>query len=700
MIEKLKNSELVPIFRRLLIGYLIFLAIGTIICLISILFENTETIRLSDGFQIQSYQTILDVKENNKIDVTEIMKVNWQEENHTTIQEYIPEWNEYTGKDGKTIKKKSKISSYKAVGEPYIVDTDKKKTRITIGNEKKPNELGEKTYTIKYTYDMGKDPYPEWDELIFHAFGDYWKTEIKNASLQINMPKNIDDVTIHFFLDKYREKEITNQMDYERDENTIYAEFNQEKYEQLQKAEYCSKKGQENCSMPKKMIENLDQSLTIDIELPEGYFTNTNWNYGFGSFFLCIAIYCLTFLNFYRWSRYGKDYPKKSQTREFYAPENYSSAEIGYIYGNANSKKLTVSLIIQLACKGYIKIDELNDNRKNIQITNQVKKPKNEILISPFIPKRIIEVEKLKEVDSKLTKLERIIMNRLFQNSNRKEITSQLETFLKVKDSLLKKGYITIIKDNDKSRLLEYEEKKNEYEQKLKEYTMEKENYNQKMNELSPLTELEEMIYHELFLEKDVILLREEKYFSSIFKEIDFLLKAKLKKVIDDELATLKMIQSIFMPILVFLLHLVAYDFINDLDPIWNNLYFLSVVCIFINIFLTMIMKRKTKYGESIVARVKGFQNYLFNMNQEKLIELIHQNPNYFYEIIPYAYVFNNFKKWVGKLDSIPIPIYDMGNYSYTNYDSFQKIYHNIYYLEPFRNLSYQMASDTEDEIN
>lgn len=698
MINKLTNSELIPILRRFAIGYLVFLAIGTIICLISILFEDTENIHLANGFQISSFQTILDVKENNVIDVTEIITVDYQEENHTTIQEYIPEWNIYTGKDGETRKRKSIISFYKAVGEPYVLDTDKKKTRITIGNEKKPNELGEKTYTIKYTYDMGNDPFQERDEFIFHAFGDYWGTTIKNATLQINMPKKVEGYPIQFFLDKYRNKEVTEVVDYEIDENTIYAEFNQEKYTELQKEKYCAEKGQDFCSMPKKLIETLTKSLTIDIELPEGYFKNTNWNYGLGSFFLCIAIFSLTFLNFYRWNRYGKDYPKKSKTKEFYAPENYSSAEIGYIYGNSNSKKLTVSLIIQLACKGYIKIDELQDERKNIRITNLVKKPKNEILMSPFVPKRMIEIEKRKELDNDLSKTEKIILKQLFQKTNRKIITNNLDKFLKVKDSLIKKGYIVIINDNDKSRYIEYEEKKKEYDIKLQNDIIEKENYHQKMNTLAPLTTLEDMVYHELFYEKDEIILREEKYFSSVFKEIDYYLKAKLKKMIDDEFATLKMIQSIFMPILVFLLYLVAYDFLNDMSPTWSIIYFLSVVSIFINIFLTMIMKRKTRYGESIVARVKGFRNYLLNMKQNQLLELIQQNPNYFYEIIPYAYVFNLFKKWVGKLEQSPLLIYDMGNYSFLNYDSFQKIYHNIYYLEPFRSTSFQEDFEKEED--
>ena len=55
-------------------------------------------------------------------------------------------------------------------------------------------------------------------------------------------------------------------------------------------------------------------------------------------------------------------------------------------------------MIVQLASKGYIKIDELKEKKKEIQITNLAPIRPNELVsFDSTLPKRIIEVKKLKE---------------------------------------------------------------------------------------------------------------------------------------------------------------------------------------------------------------------------------------------------------------------------------------------------------------
>ena len=55
-------------------------------------------------------------------------------------------------------------------------------------------------------------------------------------------------------------------------------------------------------------------------------------------------------------------------------------------------------------------------------------------------------------------------------------------------------------------------------------------------------------------------------------------------------------------------------------------------------------------------------------------------NPNYFYEILPYAYVLNVSKKWIEKFENIPVPENYMGNFEYSDIDSFDRIYDSVYY--------------------
>ena len=684
------------IFKWIWFGYLGFMIIGAIFSGIVSIFDDSddENMHLADGFDISAYNVVLDVNEDNTIEVTENLTVNFTSNYKHGIYKFTPQWLEYTGKDGETIKRKSTVTNYRAVGDEYTVDSVKKKKRIKIGSADEYVGVGEKTYVIKYTYDMGKDPYKGFDELIFHAYGDYWGTEIKNASIQVNMPKNISGTQINFFLDKYRETNANDFVDYSVSGNTIYAKFNQEKYLEYQKKDYCSYEFRVdeygNCKMPEYMEKELVRSLTIDVELPEGYFVGGSWNYGWGSFIICLITFAITVWNFIRWKKFGKDFPNKAETVEFYPPENFSSAEIGYIYGRQTNKKLTISLIVQLASKGYIKIDEIEKNKKKeIQITNLMIRPVEQLSFDNLIPDRVIKVKKLKLADpTMLDKSELTMMTYLFKKSDEKELKTNLEKFLAVRDSLVQKGFIEIVSDNENSRFEELNKRKVEYEASKKQYEIDKANYNNKIGKMPSLTNLELTVYNRLFEKENVIILSKHKTFYKAFDDVEKQLKGSLKDLIDDKNATKKMIQSIFISIGVLFLYLISYCLVEDMDPSWKIIYWMSFACIFINVYFTFIMKRKTEYGETVIAKVKGFKNFLETAEKEKLEALVLENPNYFYSILPYTYVLNISKKWMEKFENIPIPEMDMGTYDFNSFNSFNNLYNDVYHPEPVRSSS------------
>lgn len=674
--------------------YIGFMLIGTVFSgLVALFDDNSENVSLADGFEISAYNIILDVGKDNKIDVTENITVYFTSSYKHGIYKFTPQWLEYTGKDGKTIKRKSNVLDYKAVGDEYVVDTVNKKSRIKVGSADEYVGLGEKVYTIKYTYDMGKDPYKAFDEFIFHAYGDYWGTEIENASIQINMPKDISEMNVNFFMDKYREDNVNDYVDYKISGNTLYATFNQEKYYQFQLDSYCSdewhKDEDGSCNFSLFNEDVLDSSLTVDIELPEGYFEGGSWNYGFGSFIICLIVFGITIWNFIRWKKYGKNFSKGVETVEFYPPENYSSAEIGYIYGKQTNKKLTISLIIQLASKGYIKIDELKDKKKGIQITNLVVKPAKEPVFDDTVPNRIIKVRKLKDADENILNMSELtMMVHLFKAGPEKELKSNIDKFLSVKDSLITNGFIEIISDNENSCFEELNKRKEIYDKEMEQFNLEMERYTNEISKLSPLTSLEKLVYDRLFKVENIVILSEHKTFYKAFNEVESKLKSELKNLIDDEIAHKKMIQSIFISVLVLILHLVSYCLVEDMDPSWNIIYIMSFCCIIVNIYFTIIMKRKTEYGEMIIAKVNGFRKFLVTAEKEKLEALVLENPNYFYNILPYTYVLNISKKWINKFENIPMPEVDMGTYDFNSYNAFHNIYDNVYYPEPVRSSS------------
>ena len=98
------------------------------------------------------------------------------------------------------------------------------------------------------------------------------------------------------------------------------------------------------------------EALTVRLTLPEGYFNvPEKINYLMNiTIAICIASIIIAYIV---WRKYGKD-DDVVETVEFYPPEGYNSAEIGFLYKGHAGKKDVVSLLIYLANKGYLKIQE------------------------------------------------------------------------------------------------------------------------------------------------------------------------------------------------------------------------------------------------------------------------------------------------------------------------------------------------------
>ena len=608
---------------------------------------------VADGFTIEGYEVVLDVGVDNKVDVTENIDINFYESGHHGIYKFTPRWLEYTNKDDKTVKRRSTVSDYRAEGDEYTLDVVKDKDRIKIGSPYSTIS-GDHRYVIKYTYDMGKDPFNGFDEFIFHAFGDFWGTEIKNPKVVIHMPKEADLDNIKVFRDKYRADDLASYINKEIDGNTVTITLNDMR---------------------------IFKSLTVDIELPEGYFEGGSWNYGWKSFIATVIVILLTIYVIVLWYKHGKDYEKRIPTVEFYAPDDLSSAEVGYVYNNRHvSKKLTISLIIELASKGYLKIDEIKDGRKSkLQISKvnipPVKPERNE----KTVPKRCIEIEKLKDVDNLLSDNAANVLSHRFKQGNIDQIgESTVDIFEKYQNELVSGGYIRILSDNKKT--VDSAFKNSGYDKKLEAYEKELAAYNEKLSKMPKKTALENIVYGNLFSVGDVIVLSEHESFYKTFSQIEDELKKNFKdKVIEDKSRKCKS-KAFFITLITLVLSLLSFFYFEDMDPVWSMLYYISFACVLINIFFAFIMGRKTEYGEMISARIKGFRDFLVTAEKSKLEELVEKNPHYFYDILPYTYVLNISKKWIKKFENIKMPEPDMGSFDYSSDVSFHSIFDNVTY--------------------
>lgn len=643
--EKFKNSK--SKYNKLHKWIVIFLVLGLISMTLfgfSILInkKNRSTSVSStsaDGFTIEGYKIIMDVDESNSIDVKEYVTVDFYEEGHHGIYRFIPSWLEYTNKDGIKQSRESKLSNLKVVGEKYTIDTVSGKKRIKIGDANKTLPIGNHTYEINYTYNMGFDPYENFDEFIFHAFGDYWGTEIKNASIVINLPKTFDSQNkIKFFADKNRKKDITSYVNYNVIGNTIYA----------------------NLSSNYK----LNSALTIDIELPEGYFVNGSNNYGKKSLVLCIICIVFAILSFILWLINGKDLDKVPETVEFYPPENKDAAEIGYLYKKDAGRKLTVALIVELASKGFIKIIESEDK------TTQTIIKSNSTDVNKYI-KREIKIVKLKDYKASFFDkhfLASQIMRDYFpDNVTKNVVTSGFDEFYENSKYLIDNGYIKIESDSiDKYSKEELDKIQKDLSQK-------------EFKDKPKMSSNEEIVYNKLFEYSEETVLSTNTSFYEVFSEIG----ANVRNTYDDKINDLKAYVCMLITSLGFLICTVlwglAYSKFEDLDPKYSNLYIIAFISNIIIFIFTILMKRKNSYGEQIKSKINGFRNYIELAEKNQIEMLVEQNPNYFYDILPYAYVLNVSKKWVEKFENIPIPTNDMGDFDYYDINSIDSLSDSIY---------------------
>lgn len=85
-------------------------------------------------------------------------------------------------------------------------------------------------------------------------------------------------------------------------------------------------------------------------------------------------------------------------------------------------------------------------------------------------------------------------------------------------------------------------------------------------------------------------------------------------------------------------------------------------LCAFI---ISFFVRKRTDDGHRMLERINGFKIFLETAEKERLEALVEENPQYFYNILPYAYVLGVSKKWVEKFETIAIepPVWCSADY-------------------------------------
>ncbi len=82
----------------------------------------------------------------------------------------------------------------------------------------------------------------------------------------------------------------------------------------------------------------------------------------------------------------------------------------------------------------------------------------------------------------------------------------------------------------------------------------------------------------------------------------------------------------------------------------------LTAVCLCLILLLAPMIRRRTRLGDTLLERALGFKQFLTVARREQLEAMLAQNPNYYYDILPYAQVLGVSDIWSKKFEGLTLP--------------------------------------------
>ncbi len=350
--------------------------------------------------------------------------------------------------------------------------------------------------------------------------------------------------------------------------------------------------------------------VTVILELPEGYWVGET-EYGavsplFWFLFLMGPLGALIL-----WYLYGRD-PKLIRTLEFYPPDGLTPGEIGYLYDENVDKRDIVSTIVYLADKGYISIEQ--ESRKDFLLTG-IEEPSSE------------EPEHVKT-----------IYEGLFGDRVKNRVrTSSLGSFFGMRYQMAKAQIPDGIKIGTFTTKTSWTARS-----------------------LGVAASAMPMIVFSIWELKNgstngvlgllwgAILIWLAA--ATLCYAADSVRKAnKFKTALWFCLGLLLTLLGVTPPLAVS-------DMLDSVSEV--KAVILVLLVIFgtgVTMFLAIISSaRSPKYVE-LLGRISGFRDFIRTAELDKIDELVEEDPEYFYHIIPYAYVFGLTNRWIKKFEDIDI---------------------------------------------
>lgn len=564
---------------------------------------------------LNSYDINIIVNENNTLNITEKIGAYFNIEKHGIFRK-IPLQNEITRLDGTTSKNYAKISDIK-VSDNYSLSIESGYKVIKIGDANYTLK-GQKNYEISYLYNLGRDTGKEYDELYFNLIGDQWDTSINNITFTITMPKEFDSSKLGFSSGPVGSND-SSKIVYNVDGNVISGKY----------------------------IGTLDsgEALTVRLELPEGYFVNAGINMSPIYYLMFIVPMIGLLISFILWKKYGKD-EQVVETVEFYPPQGFNSLEIGFLYkGKAENKDVT-SLLIYLANKGYIKITEREDK-------------------SSFSTDKGFIITKLKEYDGSNAN-EKMFLTGLFEGDSTVDFDKVKEIMKQAKINGEKVSYLQAIElatDRTEKQSVTKDDLYNRFYVTMNKIISNINNRKNKHLIFEKNTKVKSLLVILFIIASLVTIISIPTLEYAGVKELVMTLficavfTPFFSVAFSDRMA---IAFRIFLLVFIFFMSFSFFLTLPIASAVKEDYHYLigiifGIACIIGMILLFKAMPKRTKYGNEMLGKIKGFKKFLETAEKQKLESMVMDNPTYFYDILPFTYALGVSDKWIEKFESISV---------------------------------------------
>jgi len=355
------------------------------------------------------------------------------------------------------------------------------------------------------------------------------------------------------------------------------------------------------------------EMITVRAEFPDDYYTGEHdpyaaWN--ISAWAISGGAVLLAFLLWFFLGRDRKVYP----TVEFYPPDGMTPAEAGFIIDGEVDNKDVTALLLYWADKGFIQIVEEGHNDFSL-----------------------VKVKNLEGGRS----YEKQMFNQLFKNRESVSVHTLRQTFYSA--MVHAKSGVRLWFESAKSR---------------KVFTGASEKARKFMQYLTMLP-----VAYVLFM----YIYRDsgDLAFSVILALLFcWLLSLPVKLLVDvfekwrstppgRRMARLIGFAAVFLILFILYVFVVPAFFTVSYDFAALSITAASTAAMLIMLPLTVVMRQRTEQGVKWFGQLLGFRNFIEKAEKDRIERLVEENPSYFYNVLPYAYVLGVTDAWAHKFEGI-----------------------------------------------